>query len=304
MKKELFNDKEPYSNLVIAIKDDNVSVSNQIYSFDLLQLTRDLLTKDVKTRLDICSKERILKVISSKNSTIDGFDNNIDDILKMRIPFQAKFDEIEKLQRDRNEIKKRQKETGLHLANIIESVFNKIQQKGVFKSFQKSERFLFDSDKHSNKDIVQNYLYELIGDLKMGFPKNLFILVRMSNDENNYSEIELLGIFPYLFKGNQNAIHSPILFFQELYKEKNPYNQSHANYAFNTINIYKGIVEFDESFETYIASQIVKLILKSLKSVETIVNEEIDWQEEITKSTKTFNSRITTGPRSIFIDRL
>lgn len=304
MKKELFDDKKPYSNLVIAIKDDAVSVSNTVYSFDLLQLVRDLLTKDSKTRLSVCSRERILKVIESEINSNDGFEKDIDDILKMRIGHQAKFDEIEKLQRDRDEIRKNQKETGQGLEAVIENAFKTIQLKGVFNGFEKSGRFLFDSDKRSNKDLVQNYLFELKGDLQMGFPKNLLILVRMSNDENGYSEIDLLGIFPSVFGSNKNAISSPEQFFQDLYQEQNPYNRNETNCTFKTAQVYKGVVEFDESFEKYISSQLVKLILKALKSVEKVVEGEFKWREEFTKSTKTINSRVTVGQKSILIDKL
>ena len=43
MKKELFYDKTPYSNLVIAIKEDVPQISNITFSFELLQLTRDMM---------------------------------------------------------------------------------------------------------------------------------------------------------------------------------------------------------------------------------------------------------------------
>jgi serine/threonine protein kinase len=59
MKKPLFNDKTPYPNLVLAIKEDIPIVSNNTYSFNLQQITRDLLTKDYNKRLALCTIDRI-----------------------------------------------------------------------------------------------------------------------------------------------------------------------------------------------------------------------------------------------------
>lgn len=304
MKKALFEDRIPYSNLVIAIKDDMPSVSNVEYSFQLLQLTRNLLTKDPNTRLKVCTEKKINSVFESDPEGVDDFDKEINDIMNLRVGHQAKFDEIEKLQRDKDEIRRKQKETGQLLLNSIDKGFKTIQEKGVFNEMERSERFLFDSDKRSNKDLIQNYLFELKGDLKMGFPKNLLILVRMSNDENGYTEIDLLGIFPSVFRSNKNATRSPMQFFQELIKEQNPYNRNQTNHSIPTVQIYSGVIEFDEPFERHLISQIVKLIHKALKSVEKVVESELKWYEDLAKSTKSTHTRITTGQRSILIDKL
>ena len=303
MKKELFIEKTPYSNLVIAIKDDTAPISNTKYSFELLQLTRDLLSKDFKKRLEICSNDRINKIITKEDVKSDNFDNGIDEVLKMRLGHQAKFNEIEKLQRNRDEVKRKQKGFASQLSKTIDNCLKRIEDKRVFSSCDKSKNFSFDTERKSTNEIVQNYIYELKGDLKMGFPQNLFILIRLTNDENNYAEIDLLGIFPSVFR-NKSVLQNPLTFFREIYKEKQPYSRGQNMFTIKTCNVFKGNIEFDESFDTYISTQLVNLIHKSLKSVEKNVKEEIEWREKIVKSTKRIITRMTTGTRTILIDKI
>lgn len=299
MKKELFIDKTPYSNLVIAIKDDTASISNTKYSFELLQLTRDLLSKDSKKRLEICSDDRINKIIAKKDTVSDGFDKGIDEVLKMRIGHQAKFDEIEKLQRNRDEVKRKQKDFASQLSTAIDDCLKKIEDKGVFSSYNKSSDFSFDTDKKSTNENIQNYIYELKGDLKMGFPRNLFVLIRLTNDENNYTEIDLLGIFPSVFI-SKGALQNPLTFFREIQH----HHRRQGMITFKTCTVFKGNIEFDETFNSHISTQLINLILKSLKTVEKNVKEELEWREKIIKSTKRVNSRATTDIGTIFIDKI
>lgn len=296
MKKELFEEKKPYPNLVIAIKDDVPSVSNETYSFEILQLTRDLLSKDFKNRLMICTKERIIKVLDSKSDSLDDIDQELEDILKMRVGHQAKFDEIEKLRRDKDEIKQKQRETGSRLDQTIDRAITKLQERQVFKDFEKSDNFHFQNDRltRSTEDHIQNHLYELKGDLQMGFSRSLLILVRMSNSENDYCEIQLVGIFPSVFKFNKNVTRTPIQFFQDLSKE--------ITQRWKTQTIYQGVVEFDDAFEKQITIQLAKLIKKALQTTQPEVESELKWREEMTKSPKASHSRVTLGHRSILID--
>jgi serine/threonine protein kinase len=302
MKKELFWDKTPYSNLVIAIKEDTPKISNSDFSFELLQLTRDMMTKDWKKRLELVTASRIKTVLSIKSTLENPFDQEIEQILKMRLGHQSKFDEIEKLRRTKDEIRNRQKEFAANLAKVVDECFETIKNKGVCTSVKKSKRFLFDSDKRTVDVLTQNYLYELSGELKIGFPRSLFILVRISNDENNYTEIDLYGIFPSSFaKAN---IDTPMNLFQELAKENQRYQRYNTYHEFKTINIFKGTVDFDESFTNHIRTQIVMLIAKALKIVEKDVQDELQWYEDIAKSNKSVNMRTTSGHRNIIIDKL
>lgn len=188
------------------------------------------------------------------------------------------------------------------LSKAIDNCFDLIKTKDVCNSIKKSNNFLFYTDKSTTDVLRQNYLYELKGDLKMGFPRNLYILVRMSNDESNYTEIDLLGIFPGGFI--RPSVDSPLKLFQELFKEQQRFNSHNAYQPKKTIQVFKGNVDFDESFNNHISTEIVKLILKALTIVENEVNEELLWLEELAKSKQAFNIREKSGPKNIIIDSL
>ena len=302
MKKELFNDKTPYTNLVIAIKEDTPKISNPAYAFELLQLTRDMMTKDWKKRLELITETRLKKTINLNETLENPLEQGIDDILKKRLGHQAKFDEIEKLRRTKDEIRKKQKEFSVLLSKAIDKSFDLIKTKGVCNSIKKSNNFLFETDRSTTDVLRQNYLYELSGDLKMGFPRNLYILVRMSNDESNYTEIELFGIFPGGFM--RASVDSPLNLFQELFKEQQRFNRHNAYQSIKTIQIFKGNVDFDESFNNHISTEIVKLLSKALAIVEKEVSEELQWLEDLTKSKQAVHTRVTSGHKNIIIDSL
>ena len=301
MKRELFIDKTPYSNLVIAIKDDTPKISGS-FAFDLLQLTRDMMTKDWKKRLELITNDRLTKAVLIQENIGNSFEEGIEEVLKMRMGHQAKFDEIEKLQRTKEELRKKQKEIGISLAREIDKCFENIKNKGVYTAFNKSGHFYFDDDRSRIDVMTQNYLYELQGELKMGFPRSLYVLVRMRNDEANYTEVELLGIFPSTsFKSNTER---PSNFFQEISNERQRFPNKNTNGEIKTVNIFEGIVDFDESFNQHLGTQIVKLITKALKAVEKNVQEEMQWREDLVKSKKSIHIRTTTGNGSVIINTL
>ena len=304
MRKELFLDKTPYSNLVIAIKDDMPEVSNSEYPFELLQLIRDMLIKDWKRRLSLVDDSRLKNLDSIKNTFDNSFDKDADELLKMTMGHKTKFEEIEKLRKTKQELKEKEKEIGKHLKKSVDLSFQKIRERGIYNSLKKSEHFRFDSDRRNPEGLIQNYLYEVQGDLKAGFPRSLFVLVRISNDSSSYSEIEVYGIFPSVFL--KADVKQPLKLFQALAKESqngNRYSgQINQNHSFKTGNIYKGVAEFNESFENHLSSQLLKLFVTALKRVEDDVKKEIQYYEDVVNS-KNNGSRIT-GLKTIIINNL
>jgi serine/threonine protein kinase len=308
MQKELFIEKTPYTNLVIAIKEDTPQISNTLFPFKLLQLTRDMMTKDWKKRLQLSSVDRIEDVIKSKLSKTDDFEESIEEILKMRIGHQASFDEIEKLQRTKAELSKKREDFAKDLGQLIEDCILEIKEKSVFTDFKKSKNFRFSNDRNNEK-LIQNYLYEIQGNLKMGFPSNLYIFFRIINTDDYYTEIETLAVFPSVFaKAN---VSSPENLFRELDKTSrqignmtNSFGQPAINFNFKTINIFNGIAQIDSSFKNHLKLNIVKLIMKSLKMVETKVEKTIEQQKLVAESKKSINFGVTTGGNGIVIDSL
>ncbi|WP_035645945.1 protein kinase [Flavobacterium sp. ASV13] len=309
MKKELFSDKIPYSNLVIAIKDDVPQVSSSLFSFEFLQLTRDMLTKDWQKRLQLSSASRIVSVLNSKSPNGNIFEESIEEILKMRIGHQANFDEIEKLQRTKTELLQKRSQFANSLSKILEESIEEIKEKEVFLAFKKSDNFNFSNDK-SNDKLIQNYIYELKGDLKMGFPSNLYLFFRISNLEDCFTEIEMVAIFPSVFAGTD--INNPSNLLKELdttprrlQNSVNRIGKVDMIFNFKTINIFTGIAELDSSFKNHLKVNIVKLILTALKAVEKNVENQIEERKRMLESQNRVSfGRVTTGLKAVIIDRL
>jgi serine/threonine protein kinase len=300
MKEELFHDKNPYPNLVIAIKDDMPKISNNSLSFELLQLTRDMLTKDWKKRLELINTERITRTIFLPKATESLFDKNIEEIFKIRAEPQAKFEEIEKLQRTKEELRIKKIKIGKILTQTIDQCFNYLCEKNICSKVDKSENFNFNNDDPRTGKLIQNYLYELHGTLAMGFLRHLFILVKLTNDETNYTEIDIWGVFPGI--STKASINEPHITIQQVLSENERYNSRTLSYP-KTINIFKGIADLDTSFSEYIKTQVSRLIVNALKSVETNVQEELKWHEQEIKSTTKIFTREGRS-RSIIIDKI
>lgn len=283
MKEELFIEKIPYSNLVIAIKDDSPKVSNAAFSFYLLQLIRDMMTKNSQTRLKIVSQEKIDTVLKNAERVNDSFEDEVEHILKLRLGRIANFDEIKNLNRTKSEIRIKQIEVGKNIAKLIDSCFEIIKTKGVYTKYSKSIPFYFTGDEHSEVKI-QNFIYELQGDEEIGFPANLWLFFRIANDENSYTEINAIALFP----GSEITLAqlSPSVIIKRYILSTEQLNggikMSYHN--IKSINIFEGVIEIDDNLQTVIGAQILKIIFKALKSVSFYIEEKVQIQKQMASS--------------------
>lgn len=299
MKKELFYDKIPYTNLVIAIKDDIPNISNYNISFELLQLTKDMLAKDWKTRIMLVTIKRIQDVLSIKPTLDNPLDQGIKEIFKIRSEHECKFNEIEKLKRTKEEIRSRQEKLAENLTKVIDECFKTIKNKGVYTAFEKSKCFQSDNNDTAVDVLTHNYFYELSGELKFGFPRSLFIFVSISIDKNNYTEIDLCGIFP------PTIAQVDIDNYSYLIKELSEGNQKHnTNHGFPTINAFKGISDFNLSIINQISTKIVKLIAKALKIVKKDVQYKLQSYENALKTNRPTTNITSVRISSIIINKL
>ncbi|HRF76797.1 MAG TPA: protein kinase [Chitinophagales bacterium] len=283
-KKELFHDYNPYSKLVLAIKEDAPIISNETLPFSTIQLSRDLLIKDWNKRLAVNSNKRILDFCSFNPDGISSIDKEFEDILSMTSSHKTKFEEIEKITRSNQEKNERKKQISESIDKIIDECFQKIKTIGLIHRIEKSKLFFFDTDREMRqKQAVKNYVYKLESDISKGFPRPMFILVKFSNDENSFAEISLLAMFLSVFvKINMDE---PPLIFKEIGKELTPYHQRNQQTFFNfkTYQAFNGTVGFDEQFKNNITLELIKLIKVALKGVETEVKAELEQRENFAK---------------------
>jgi serine/threonine protein kinase len=308
MKKELFHDKTPYTNLVIAIKEDIPQISNTTFSFELLQLTRDMMTKDWSKRLKLVNQARIENIRNSSTKTDESYSNGIEEILKMRIGPQSSFDEIENMKRTKSELSEQRKQFSIELAQLIKDCVSDIAEKGICYGILISDNFSF-SDDSNNGEIIQNYLFQLNGGLEIGFPSNLYLFFRIINSDDFYTTIESISIFhPF---NNKPEMTNPIKFFGQFDSESrqignmvNRMGPPQINFKFKTINFFEGIAEINDSFKIHLKQKIVQLIIKSLKAVEKKVDNEIQFQKKLIESKNGYVHRVSDGNKLFIIDSM
>lgn len=276
MEKELFIEKSPYSNLVLAIKEDFPTILNNKLPFELLQFTRDLLTKNAKQRLELINKDRIdrIRAIENPGSKVEI---SVEQILHKRINHQNKFAQIDKIKRTKEENSKRQKELGEDIKNLIEDCFKNLEERKLYSVYTISKSFNFSGDSY-NENLIQNYLLELKGELEMGFPTNLYFFLRIENSPNGFAKIETIAFFPsFISKGK---MENPLEFVREVFERPVPLSEiinrvgpRPIKLDFKTITLFKGVISNDESTKDYLIEKIVVIMAKVFDLGEPFVDD-------------------------------
>lgn len=307
MQKELFKEKSPYTNLVIAIKSDTPEISSNSISFKLQKLAIDLLTKSPQKRLNLFKNSRINELIASVGS--NPYEDGIDEILKMTLSNKAQSTKLDELRKSRNEIKKSQNDFSERLVQIFDNVFDEFKERGIFVSYEKSDTFLLNSDMHrfNNKSIIKNRLYKLIGNLDNGFSGSLFIFIRLTNDEDNYSEVEIFGLLPPIMD-TRTALTKPENFIAEATKSINQNYMKKTDVSYNFIpkfiKVYEGHAILGKPFQNEIAAYIIKLLTICLAKMAPEVKKRYQKDEDALKSGSGFYFHESSSSPGEIIDNL
>jgi serine/threonine protein kinase len=304
MKYELFKDEIPYSKLVLAINQVYPVIECKNLSYEIIQMARNMLAKEWKKRLQLVTDEK-LKAIYSLNHITDDFEISLNNLMKLREKPQALSDEIISLVSTNEEKKIKKNETGKKLHSEIKNCFFSLKKLNIFNEliFSQNNFHLNEIDRN-NDEFVQNILFVLKGNLPMGYPKPLYVFVRLSNDHDSYCKVQVNSFFDYSF--NKFTIEEPIKIIQEVFKAS--INNSHQYSRLNKVEIklidfYEGIVDFDENFNKSLMNQFIKLIEKSLSKVSILV------EDELIKRKSEIESKMPSGAtfvnqKSIIIDSL
>jgi hypothetical protein len=287
---------------VIAIKDDMPSVFSRLYSFKVLQLIRDMLIKDWRKRLELVTKERVSDVILSKDAIDGSFEKSVDEILKMSIGHRAKFEELENLRRTKQELAEKKKEISANLSKAIDKCFADIKITGICNGVNRWTNFIFANDDVNGQMFVRNCIYEVTGDLKMGFPRSLFVLVKIIVGDGNYAEVDIFGMFNMLVP--RLDLNSPLKIFQENIVRFHRVNADPILSPTKTITIFKGAANIDDGLVGYLKLEILKLIAKALSAVGNEVQDELKWQADIAISDRQFRTKVSSAPSKTIIDSL
>ncbi|PJZ81302.1 protein kinase domain-containing protein [Leptospira meyeri] len=281
-KNELFHNSEPYTNLVIAIKEDMPKITNSNFHPDLIQLTRNLLTKDWKTRLKINDISKINLILDSCLKASSDPINLFDAIKQKSINVREELDEISKIERDIKEKKEISERLHKELFNLISKSVNQLKQSDIIESIEQSSILKYRLWKE--KDFHISYqIFKINAKLDFGFSKPVYIFFKIDNNANSFVKIHALGILmPKFFKPNFNNSDQIIAdFFLE---NKTSYHQKieSTSIQIKTNLIFEGIFEpTDITFETLLNKTLQAILFKANEILEPEVKDELKNRKRI-----------------------
>jgi len=190
-KKELFQGESPYTNLVLAIKEKNPVINSRAVPSSLIQLTRNMLTKNWKLRLTLNPVDKILELVDNTVSEMDNsslIDRELEQFNIGNIDHEEELDQISAIRENferRLEVKRKILKEIFAILNV--SVAS-LKNKGLIVRWRTSGTFFIYI--HSNEVEQPHYaIFELHGLLKKGFSRPLYLIFKIVNDENSYCEI-------------------------------------------------------------------------------------------------------------------
>lgn len=292
MKKELFNEVSPYPNLVMGIVNVVPTFNNDKYPVKLLSLARNMLCKDWRKRLELIPLNNIDELLTMPKGAIEKSDVIIEKLKKKRLIYSDITDTIAQIIRTKQEITKIKIALSDSILSMIREVFHDLKIKELFKTVISSSEFSFDDDKRGEL-LEKNLIFKFSGGLEMGFSRDIFLLIRISNDENNFAIIEALGFLvpkrvTIVMNDPKQYLRSIIGVAPTIGQVANRVGRLEVTSNFMKIEIFKGIISLDDSFKQHL-SDVVIIIMDKLFE---IMSKEVDGILEAKKQRAKTNKRI------------
>lgn len=284
MKKEIFHDANPFSRLVLAIKEDVPIVSTVEYPYETIQLIRDLLTKDPFKRLELVPDSRLRTWLTKPEDDQNELEQQLEATLKMTSHHKPEVVAIENIRRSTAEKKQIREKIGSDLEAVVDICITRLQGSGLFRSFQKAPPFKFHSDEQFLDDYyIGNYLFEIKGELQDGFSAPLYLLIKVENDELSNSVIDLLGVL--ITAGERPHVGDPLNIFRKLNWDRQTgsiLNRIYNPNSLVTFNLpayraFRGTIGFDQQFENKLMLDILKIIKKAIELMADDTAKELKW---------------------------
>lgn len=256
MGKELFHQySEPYTKLVLAIKDEVPAITRLDFSPRFLQFVRDLLAKAPKDRLQ---KFKTSDFENLFKQTIPL--STVSNLQKLKTITSTASAEIEAMTRraaEATELKKKRKATRDEVVAAINKGFERVLSYQIISSVD-----LIGVE--NVEQINGEYLfYQLNGGLKLGFSAPVYIIISMVISDDFIVTLQLIGIAHFtLHNSKQYAEISTPLAGQ------------------------KGKMVFDSSFdsvviETAFERDLIAFITKAVEIMAPFVQKEIEYLKSI-----------------------
>jgi serine/threonine protein kinase len=282
MKTELFHDKSPYANIVIAVKEDAPVLEQGIFSFDLVQLVRDMLIKIPEQRLRICSDDRIQRTMHSEDMSLNAFDTQLEKLKQLISPYTTHLQAIEDIKRDEQGKYQKRKNTLDMLTKAVTNSMETLKSKQVFSNYSRSQDFQLPM-KRGPKDVLEtNRLYVVEANISKGLPYPVLLIIHEEANENDYVKLEVAGFVGSVMAPN---VKLPVQILSQLPKVSRPGNL-HAG-RIGTLpsmkEVFSGILQKPSDIEPFLINKFMSLILEVVDGLKPIASQELAWQESLAK---------------------
>lgn len=284
MKKELFDGIEPYTNLVIAIKDDMPRIISKEYHPKLIQLARNMLQKDWGNRL---RQNPIDKLKSTLNECLlsQEEDKNYYNVIKTNaLDIQAELADIEKISKNKAEKERMTLETHYGIWNIIDECFKGEEINEIIKKYESSIPFKLDM-MPDTIPLMRYRFYKINGKFEYGYAKPFLILFKLENNESSYCKLEFIGIKPepYLITDLDDPERLMYIFFRKA--KSNPKREElitgPPELNIPLCAIFEGIVEFDDIRLKNIINQYIGLMMnKVAENMRSEIKGELEMRKK------------------------
>jgi serine/threonine protein kinase len=288
MKKELFEEVEPYPNLVIAIKEDMPSIISKDFHPDMVQLARNMLYKDWQKRLKLSPVEAIKNTLVKCLSPGEEPVNLYNDIKKDALSIQVELEKIETITRTKAEKEKIMLKINFAIWKIIDECFNGQDLNEMIKNIVSTKLFHLDAIIEKMPKVTYRF-YHLTGKFEYGFAKSFLILFKVENDENSYCKLSISGIIPSLFMDKN--VDNPEKLMYELFSPEKKYptiDRRITNPPELTIPLccfFDGIIEFgDNSIKNLISEKTALIIKRIVQRMKPDIQAELERRKNMAGS--------------------
>lgn len=314
MGKELFGDIEPFANLVIAIKEDMPSINSDKFPPELIQMTRNMLSKNWKKRLEISSIKIIKDTLTKCLLPKDAATNCLDDITKSTINIRENLDDIEKISRSNEEKEIIKQQINENTLKLIDDCFSELGHHVTINSIEQSCEFNLMANKSDLK--INHKIYQINGKFEYGFNRPVYILIRVENDESNYGRLLLVGII--LYQPCYQNLKEPNKMIDAIYKLKDNTHRQRLLYKYNQKpnsapkryemkfkQIFEGVIEpKDIALKESINISITSILKEAVAIMKPEVEEEVKRRKDrlVNKNKgQTVYIRLSTQSENVFI---
>ncbi|MEI7015003.1 protein kinase domain-containing protein, partial [Leptospira licerasiae] len=285
MGEEIYGQVEPYSNLVIAIKEDVPKIISARFPQPVIQLARNLLIKDWKKRLEINEVSKIHGLLDESLKDTNQSIDYLKEIIETTDEIRVSLDEIKEIQRSNKEKEELRDLISNAIFAKLDHSSKRYSNSEIMKSSRKSKIFSSQAQRRDNS-LVKFVIYEFVGKIEYGFSETVLIIFRVTNNENRYSKIEMLGVVQDT--NPQSKLDNPENLLIEIFTNNVRSRQNtvirFANLEMDLPLIFDGVFEQDDQeFSRLIEGYFGKIFKKAVSIMKPNIEEELKFRKAVSE---------------------